>query len=523
MSRSLSVLLVLAGAAMSAFAASSSPAPPVTRSIDGVRATRVGAVPASTPVRFYVVFRSSAPSAGDVSRFLGHFNMQPHWKAGDVLMTVDATAGGVDDAFHTTLGDYTTPRGVRFHAPDGALTLAPSMKDVVVGGLDTYPQIKRHARTSALYQATPDDVLGLYDIKPLRDRGLDGSGEVIILPEIDGPPAQSDLDQFASQFGLASFDSSNLVIKTDDAWGTPDPQLGAGEATLDVEVAHAIAPKAKLVLYETSGRVGETLEALQQAIRDYPTAIVSESLGACEMSIGDFAETAQAELAADLNAHGGSWFVASGDQGAYGCAAEGDDTIREILSTDAFASPAEVTAVGGTSAFVGSGHTYFKEGAWGEPIEWWGSGGGVSAITSQPSWQKGPGVDNQYSAGMRQVPDVAGLADPLTAGWAIVEGGETHPVGGTSAAAPLWAAMVTLINQDLSAKHLRRVGFANPALYYFGQNAAQLPSPPYHDVTVGNNLYYPATKGWDYATGWGSPIASGLADDWETYMTAGGS
>jgi kumamolisin len=159
---------------------------------------------------------------------------------------------------------------------------------------------------------------------------------------------------------------------------------------------------------------------------------------------------------------------------------------------------------------------YYKEAAWGEPISQWGSGGGLSMFFERPSWQAGPGVVNQYSTGMRQVPDVSGDADPLS-GWDIFSNGMEQPGGGTSASAPFWAACAALIDQDLGKNGLPLIGFANPALYRFTQGPRGLPAPALHDVSTGTNLYYPATQGWDYATGLGTPDVAALADDFDWY------
>jgi hypothetical protein len=86
----------------------------------------------------------------------------------------------------------------------------------------------------------------------------------------------------------------------------------------------------------------------------------------------------------------------------------------------------------------------------------------------------------------------------------------------------LWAATVALINQDLKKKGLREVGFANPALYWMGENLSRLPAKPFHDVTTGNNLAYNAGAGWDFATGWGSMDGAALDAAWILYMKGGG-
>ncbi len=203
--------------------------------------------------------------------------------------------------------------------------------------------------------------------------------------------------------------------------------------------------------------------------------------------------------------------MSSGDNGAYGRGCTGSTPTVE----DPADSPHAV-AVGGTTAFEGRGRTYGREAAWGDPIEQDGSGGGVSRVFRRPAWQRGPGVSNRYSNGMRQLPDVASIGDSLT-GWDIVSGGLWVPVGGTSAGAPLWAALMALTDQALAARHLGPVGFANAALYDFAADPSNFPAAAYRQVTAGTNLYYPATSGWNFATGLGSPNAAAVVDDFIAY------
>jgi len=208
-----------------------------------------------------------------------------------------------------------------------------------------------------------------------------------------------------------------------------------------------------------------------------------------------------------------SHFVASGDNGAYTC---GEDqppagSFPSTLPT--------VTAVGGTTVFESQQGIYFKEMAWGAPLDQSGSGGGASQFYPVPAYQQGVAQANGH--GLRQVPDVAANADPAT-GFHIVFGGRDGQVGGTSAATPLWAGTVALVNQDLVKKGLREVGFANPALYWMGQNSATLSAKPFHDVSAGNNLAYDAGTGWDFATGWGSMDGAALDAAWVLYIKGGG-
>ena len=147
-----------------------------------------------------------------------------------------------------------------------------------------------------------------------------------------------------------------------------------------------------------------------------------------------------------------------------------------------------------------------------------GSGGGISNTFKQPAWQSGPGVDNQYSNGNRQVPDVTADADPAT-GYSIYctvtnagcPSSGWITIGGTSAAAPLWAGGMALINQYLKAHNTAPIGSANPTLYRLFRE--QQTFPAFHDITDGTNLLYPATTGYDLASGIGSPDIYNIARD----------
>jgi len=203
--------------------------------------------------------------------------------------------------------------------------------------------------------------------------------------------------------------------------------------------------------------------------------------------------------------------VSTGDTGAYGCIR--NDPSFTALSISVPADNPYVTAVGGTALFLNDDGSYGYEAGWESPLEIAGGGGGVSLGYPLPDWQTGPGVNNQYSTGKRQIPDVAAAADPLT-GYQVYDstGGQYSgdecwtSVGGTSAATPLWGALVTLANQQAGKSGKKPVGFINPALYRMGRG--ELGQSPFHDITVGGNLYYQATQGWDYSTGWGTPDAA---------------
>jgi kumamolisin len=111
---------------------------------------------------------------------------------------------------------------------------------------------------------------------------------------------------------------------------------------------------------------------------------------------------------------------------------------------------------------------------------------------------------------------VSAVADDVT-GWDIFADGFWSPAGGTSAAVPLWVGLTALADQALARHGLAPVGFASPLLYGFAQSPGKLPAPAFNDVTRGENLYYPAGPGWDFATGLGTPNAAGIVDDFVQY------
>jgi subtilase family serine protease len=385
-------------------------------------------------------------------------------------------------------------------------------------GLDDYSRSTDAAMISQSISGlpggySPTQVFDFYHFQPLIKAGLDGAGETVVFLEIN-KFQPSDLALYAKQFNLPAFD---VTVRTSASFGQPGTD--SGEPDLDLEILHAAAPAAKLIVYESDATGQGVAAAYAAMVSANPGAIISDSIGGCETGEGA-AVKATDTFVKHFAATGGSWFVAAGDSGAFTC--QRNEAITQwnpAKQSPNVLSPADdpyVTAVGGTSIFPGAGGTYGRELAWGNPVEQAGGGGGVSAFFPRPSWQKGPGVSNQYSNGKRQVPDVSSLADTNT-GWDIATGGSFQLIGGTSTGAPLWAGLAALTDQSLKEHHRKTLGFLDPALYYFASHSKSIPAPAFHDVTGGNNLYYPATAGWDFATGLGTPNAANLVDDFLAY------
>jgi subtilase family serine protease len=366
---------------------------------------------------------------------------------------------------------------------------------------------------------TPNQMTSFYDVTPLRAAGLDGTGMTVMFPEWAVPDA-STLNAYAAKFHLPPF---NVTVKTNSSWGQPQSPTGAaaGEAALDLEIVHAMAPGAREIVYEL-GNASDLPEVIQTMVQQNPGAIISSSIdnGNCEAEQGG-RDTAIAmnSVFSRAAASGTSIFWASGDRGAFSCLPNGDPSTAGTISVQANADSPYLTAVGGTTVFLASNGAYYKEAAWGEPLETWGSGGGISTVFQQPSYQVAPGLAPK-SLGGRGVPDVSANGDSES-GWDVFDpssgGPEEEQVGGTSAATPFWAAITALIDQDLAQQGLAKVGFANPALYYFSNDPSGLPAPAFHQITEGSNLHFVATAGWNAATGLGSPDVAHLADDFEWY------
>lgn len=436
--------------------------------------------------------------------------LRASWNAGSSVIAADAAAPLAASLLGVGFDNYRMPDGTTFYASLDQPKIPAQLAAVAdnVSGLDSYRRARTHAIPAGGLTAT--DLLAFYNIKPLRDAGLDGSGQTIVLPEIDDLPNLNDLNKFATKFGLPAFDSV-LTVKRDPSWGTPGkPQ---GETVLDLEILHEIAPAAKLVIYLSAADFAHGDRAFAQMVTDHLGSIISESLGSCEVDTPSGHRDTYAAIQDKANALGMSHFVASGDNGAFEC---GQD---QPASGSFPATLPTVTCVGGTTVFDSEQGLYYQEYAWGSPLDESGGGGGASQFYALPLWQKS--ISNASGHGFRQMPDVSAVADPMT-GFHIIFQGKDGQAGGTSASTPLWAAVVALINQDLKKKGLKEAGFANPALYWMGENSSKLPAKPFHDVIAGNNLGYDAGPGWDFATGWGSMDAAALDAAWVIYKKSGG-
>jgi subtilase family serine protease len=518
MSRGLVVLFLVAAVLGAGTLAAATPPAPVTLREALAVSQRLGPVRASAPIHVAIAFRKLDPALVRPALASARLaNLRTSWTPGDGIAFLNGSARSIDRFFGVRLTRYRMPGGREFFAGDHEAVLRPALRKIVdgVAGLDDFGQLGVAAiRPGGL---TPSDVLSFYDISALRARGLDGTGETVVFPELtspgDVPKLRQDLAYYATKYNLPPFD---LTVRSDSAWhplatGDSYGESALSEAALDLEIVHAIAPKAKLVIYTEGRGYVDGIAAELAMVREHPTAVISDSIGGCELGISSASALKVVEAPWDRQAQENmTHFAASGDSGAYDCGQ------NHQAAVDFPSDLPTVTAVGGTTVFETTSGAYGREVVWGDPLAEAGGGGGITQLYKRPDYQHGPGIT---AGSARLVPDVSAVADWHT-GWYVRAGGADHQVGGTSAAAPLWAGVAALIDQDLVASHLRRIGLANPALYWIGQRNGTLRA--FHDITVGNNLLYVAHAGWDNATGWGTPDAAALDAAWKTYIRTGG-
>lgn len=439
----------------------------------------------------------------------------------NLLINASGSVATIEKAFAVTLETYSF-EGRTVYAPTGEPSVPANLSGAIldIGGLDNIARYRPLARLSPVTGPdrgyTPGDLRTAYDIGPLIS-AANGAGQTIALFELDGyNPA--DVNAYLTQYHLGTANYSNVLV--DNARNIPG--TGAIEVELDMELVSASAPGATQKIYIGPNSSSGLLDTYNRIVTDDAAKVVSISWGMCETNSSSAQLTALDAILKQGAAQGQAFFAASGDAGAYDCR-------TDALSVDSPADDPYVVGTGGTDLTLGNGGSYGSESAWStasatqDGTKGAGSGGGYSTVFSKPSYQSGPGVDGN---GMRHVPDISSNADPAT-GYAIsctvvVAGcspGGWEVVGGTSAAAPLWAGLATDTNGYLLSQKKSTLGNVGAALYHLF--TAKQPFSAFHDVTSGDNLHYKAGPGYDLATGIGTPDAWNLARDLAAVVPGG--
>ncbi|MDT0261945.1 S53 family peptidase [Jatrophihabitans lederbergiae] len=413
---------------------------------------------------------------------------------------VSGTAGRLSQIFGTSLEQVTSANlagaQVTHRQRTGGLSVPAPLDGVVVAvlGLDDRPQTRARFRvaSAAAVQVsyTPTQLGKIYDFP----EGTDGSDQTIGIIELGGGFAQSDLDCYFGELGITG--PKVTAVGVDGAKNVPgaDPNGADGEVLLDIEVAGALAPAANILVYFAPNTDAGFVDALSQAAHADPTpAAISISWGQSEDDWTAQARTAFDQVLIDAAVLGVTVTVASGDDGSTDRASDGKSHV------DFPAASPHALACGGTrlNADPNTG-TVSSEVVWNNGSGNGATGGGVSDTFPQPSWQAAAGIPTLAGKTGRGVPDVAGVADPQT-GYRVRVDGQDLVIGGTSAVAPLWAALVARLAQATG----RKLGLLQPVLY--GAVRAGAVVPGFRDITSGNNGAYQAEPGWDACTGLGVP------------------
>ncbi|HEX9056032.1 MAG TPA: S53 family peptidase [Ktedonobacterales bacterium] len=504
-----------------------------------------------TPQAFADQFGPSPDTVAAVRKFLTDGGLHVTGvSANRLLIDATGTVAVAEKTFQITISQYQLHGRIVFapdHNPMIPDTLATSILNVA--GLDNVGQARPLLQQSALAPAhpkagpaggfTPSDLRGAYDVTSLITAGGDGTGQRIGVFEL-APYIPGDLAAFRTNYTLPS--ATMIPHYIDNAQvtciggGTICDVPGVSEADLDVEVVSALAPNATQDVYTGPNTGQGVLDTYQAIVANNYDRVTTTSWGLCEQDSGTNFLQALDNIFVQGAVQGQTIFAAAGDNGSTDCAQP--STSAGVLAVDSPASDPYVAGVGGTALTLSSG-AYSSEVTWNDsgsphfnPI---GTGGGNSTYFGRPSWQVDNGVPN---APARSVPDVAANADPYTgysiyctstnvyngcpgaSGWTVF--------GGTSAAAPFWAAILADINGYLLTNAKPTTGWANPALYQLLGGSQTY--APFHDVITGNNDLnagsppggFSAGACYDQVTGVGTPDAWNIARDFQAGVDTSG-
>ena len=462
-------------------------------------------------------------------------------------LSVRGTAAQFEKLFGTSIDNYRGPDGRTFFSAATAPIIPAEIGTRISGaiGLSNYAGfvpmvVRKPADTTVTQKGIRTDSAGgsgpggAYSASDLRTAYSipahlsPQKTETVALFE-QGGFAQSDIKKYETQNGLP--DVTVTVHRVNGYGGGIDNPNVELEAVLDIDMLIGINPNIHEVqVYEDGDDPFGValLDALTAMANDNAAQTISISYGTDEAIQGTTQMAAEGVLFQQLAAQGQTVFVSAGDQGAYGRSGNG-------LNVSDPGSQPYVTSVGGTTLYTGPGASYITEETWNLLASGFGAtGGGASTYWTIPEWQvrtlypHGPGLVSQTVAvpdtvatknggsdTMRNIPDVAAVANPLTgvSVYSAINGG-WQQVGGTSASAPIWAGYLSIIDASRQIVGLGRFGFLNPDLYFLAYTA-----PGLIDVKDGSNgdvtLYgipgYNAGPGYDDCTGWGSMLGETFA------------
>jgi kumamolisin len=412
-----------------------------------------------------------------------------------MVVNVMGSVADIESAFQVTMGLYQHPTEQRtFYSPDREPSPDVGVPLWHISGLDNFSiphpaSLRRDA--AAKPGQTGSGPSGYFLGSDMRaayygGTALTGKGQSVGLLEFAGYNI-ADVNAYFAKVRQTRTVAVNDV-STDGSSLSCTKRCDDTEPALDIEVAISMAPGMSQVRVYVSDTSDVSI------FNKMATDNISKSLS-CSWGWSPADPTSDDPIFKEFAAQGQNLFAASGDSGAYG------NRSRYVYPAD----DAYVTSVGGTDLTTSS-----AGGPWKSETAWSGSGGGISPNNiAIPSYQKTAGVittANKGSKTLRNSPDVA--AEANTDNYICYDGTCEGGWGGTSFAAPRWAAFVALVNQQSVTNGHKTLGFINPAIYTIGLGSSY--STAFHDITSGSNGTYSTEKGYDLVTGWGSPNGTGL-------------
>lgn len=452
---------------------------------------------------------------GGLTEWASAQGLSVRWHPGDGWAVIEGTAGALARAFDVPVNDYRGQKGQLYYAsPAQPVVPAELAEDVSgLGRIMSYtPHHTKQPDNLALDVPKgglrPAGLLDAYNATPLAKDGHTGKGETIVFFAFDGFD-QKDLDTFADTSGLPRFTPEVIG-------GVPDESHG--ETTMDLQVAHAIAPDARLVVINArqtlvgDGAYEKIGTMFSEADRQFRGAVWSLSIGWSCDSFVNAVDLAPVEAAlVKAQSHGTSAFDATGDNAGLECKGADEWSAppsSDDVGLDAISSLPTMTAVGATTLSTGPRGQWLAEYPWIDSPLSQGTSGGVSALFDRPAWQEKLSVSRDTER-RRLSPDVSAVGDPLT-GVRFIYGQNEYVGAGTSQAAPIWAALTVLMNQYVKANGGRALGNLNPLLY---RVAAGAELPGFRDIHVGGNAVDFSAPGYDIVTGLGTPNTYNLAQN----------
>lgn len=435
---------------------------------------------------------------------------------------LSGTVTALEQAFQVKLINYAHANG-NYRGRVGYVHTPVAVKDIVVGvfGLDNrqVAHRRRHPARDATAARHPLSVPDSW-YRPAELAAHyqfpagDGSGQAVGLLEFGGGYFESDLKQFCA---VANVPMPTVKAISTDGTTTSAKDGAEGEVMLDIEVVAGVCPKATIVVYFAQFTEQGWIAALDAAVQDQQNnpGVVSVSWGYAEDADiwTEQAMTQVNESLKDAANLGITFCVAAGDDGSSDALTDGSAHV------DFPGSSPYVLSVGGTTIPVKGGplpDIVWKEGDGLRNDRGGSTGGGVSAVFPLPPWQEGLNIApvNPGAKAGRCIPDLSANADWNASPYLLVVDGQAQPNGGTSAATPLVASLITLINATRDPS--KRVGYLTPVLYQrSGATGGTVGAVGCADVTSGDNTTaqtggYSAAAGYDAASGWGTPIGTKL-------------